>query len=147
MKYLLDADTLCAALCGRLPVVTRLARIGPGHVAVSAVSRMQVEIGLRKRPEAQQRYGRLLKSLIAAVRTLEFGEADAAQAATLGAYLVADEKPIGTVELMLAAQAMTHGHTLVVTDLAPYRLVAGLNIENWASTAQQSESSQPHKDI
>lgn len=74
-----------------------------------------------------------MKSLLASVRMLEFGDAESAQAATLGAYMTSEDAPIGAMELMLAAQAMVHGHTLVVTDSKPYRLVAGLNIENWAT--------------
>lgn len=131
MKYLLDAGTLSAALCGRLPVVLKLAELGPGEVALSVLSRMQVEIGLRSRPRAQARYARLLRTLSQTVRTLEFGEADAAQAATLGAYLESGGERIGPMELMLAAQAMTHRYTLVVDDVAPYRMVNGLNVENW----------------
>jgi tRNA(fMet)-specific endonuclease VapC len=131
MKYLLDAGTLSAALRGRLPVVLKLAELGPGEVAMSVLSRMQVEIGLRTRPRAQQRYARLLRTLSETVKTLEFGEAEAQQAATLGAYLEQGGERIGPMELMLAAQAMTHRYTLVAEDLAPYRMVNGLNVENW----------------
>lgn len=139
MKYLLDAGTLSAALRGRLPVVLKLAELGPGEVAMSVLSRMQVEIGLRTKPRAQARYARLLRTMAETVRTLEFGEAEAAQAATLGAYLEglsgSGGERIGPMELMLAAQAMTHRYTLVVEDVAPYRMVTGLNVENWLGKA------------
>ena len=131
MKYLLDAGTLSAALRGRLPVVLKLAELGPGEIAMSVLSRMQVEIGLRTKPRAQARYARLLRTMAETVRTLEFGEAEAQQAATLGAYLESGGEKIGPMELMLAAQAMTHRYTLVAEDLAPYRMVNGLNVENW----------------
>lgn len=139
MKYLLDAGTLSAALRGRLPVVLKLAELGPGEVAMSVLSRMQVEIGLRSQPRAQARYARLLKTLSETVRVVDFGAAEAQQAATLGAYLglhsdAAGER-IGPMELMLAAQAMTHRYTLVVDDVAPYRMVTGLNVENWLGKA------------
>ena len=131
MKYLLDAGTLSAALRGRLPVVLKLAELGPGEVAMSVLSRMQVEIGLRTKPRAQARYARLLRTLAETVKTVEFGEAEAQQAATLGAYLEQGGEHIGPMELMLAAQAMTHRYTLVAEDLAPYRMVNGLNVKNW----------------
>ena len=53
MKYLLDAGTLSAALRGRLPVVLKLAELGPGEIAMSVLSRMQVEIGLRTKSGAK----------------------------------------------------------------------------------------------
>lgn len=140
MKYLLDAGTLSAALMGRLPVARRLGEAEPGDIAVSVLSRMQVEIGLRTQPRARARYARLLRAMDQAVRTIEFGEAEARQAATLGAYLQAHGEAIGPMELMLAAQAMTHHHTLVADDLAPYRMVTGLNVENWVGRAAEPET-------
>lgn len=131
MKYMMDAGTLSAALRGRLPVVLKLAELGPGEVAMSVFSRMQVEIGLRTQPRAQARYARLLRTLAESVRIVEFGEVEARQAATLGAYLESGGERIGPMELMLAAQAMTHRYTLVAEDIAPYRMVTGLNVENW----------------
>jgi tRNA(fMet)-specific endonuclease VapC len=140
MKYLLDAGTLSAALRGRLPVVLKLAELGPGEVAMSVLSRMQVEIGLRVRPRAQARYARLLRTLSETVRTIDFGDAEARQAATLGAYLESGGERIGPMELMLAAQAMTHRYTLVAEDLAPYRMVNGLNVENWLGKGPERSS-------
>mgnify|MGYP003632334610 FL=1 len=133
MKYLLDAGTLAAALRGRLPVALKLAELGPGDVAISVLSRMQVEIGLCSSPRAQARHSRLFKELIQTVRTLEFGEAEAQQAATLGAYLQSGGESIGVMELMLAAQAMTNRYTLIAEDMRPYRMVTGLNVESWLS--------------
>lgn len=139
MKYLLDAGTLSAALRGRLPVVLKLAELGPGEVAMSVLSRMQVEIGLRSQPRAQARYARLLKTLSESVRVVDFGAAEAQQAATLGAYLESGGERIGPMELMLAAQAMTHRYTLVAEDLAPYRMVTGLNVENWLGKSPEKQ--------
>lgn len=139
MKYLLDAGTLSAALRGRLPVVLKLAELGPGEVAMSVLSRMQVEIGLRSQPRAQARYARLLKTMSETVRVVDFGATEAQQAATLGAYLESGGERIGPMELMLAAQAMTHRYTLVVEDLAPYRMVTGLNVENWLGKSPEKQ--------
>ncbi len=133
MKYLLDGGTLKAALCGRLPVALKMAELGPGDVAVSVVSRLQLEIGLSSSPKAQTRYARLYEVLSNTIRTIEFGEHEAQQAATLGAYLKSGGEAIGTMELILAAQAMTHHFTLVVDDITPYRMVTGLKVENWLS--------------
>lgn len=131
MKYLLDAGTLSAALMGRLPVARKLGETEPGDIAISVLSQMQVEIGLRRNPQARARYARFLRVLKQSVRVIEFGEAESKQAATLGAYLQSTGEPIAPMELMLAAQAMTHHYTLVAEDLAPYRMVTGLNVENW----------------
>ena len=147
MKYLLDAGTLSAALMGRLPVARKLAETEPGDIALSVVSRMQVEIGLRTQPRARARYARLLRVMDQTLRLIEFGEAEARQAATLGAYLQANGVDIGPMELMLAAQAITHQHTLVVENTVPYQMVTGLNLENWLSKSPEAVPSPSRKSI
>lgn len=131
MKYLLDGGTLAAALKGRLPVVLRLSELAPGQVALSVFARLQVEIGLRQQPRAQARYAKLMREFCQRLQLIEFGDAEARQAATLGSYLTAKGESIGAVELLLAAQAVAHRCTLVTEDVRPYRMVAGLNVENW----------------
>lgn len=131
MKYLLDGGTLAAAIKGRLPVVLRLAQLSPGEVALSVFSRMQVEIGLRVQPRAQARYGKLLREFSQNLQVIEFGAAESELAATVGTYLASAGEAINALDLMLAAQAMTHRCTLVCDDVAPYRMVAGLDVENW----------------
>ena len=122
MKYLLDAGTLAAALRGRLPVALKLAELGPGDVAISVLSRMQVEIGLCSSSRAQARHSRLFMACAASINSI-----------TLGAYLQSGGESIGVMELMLAAQAMTNRYTLIAEDMRPYRMVTGLNVESWLS--------------
>lgn len=136
MRYLLDGGTLAAAVKGRLPVVLRLAQLSPREVAMSVIGRMQVEIGLRAQPRAQARHGRLLREFSQSLHVIDFGDLESRQAATVGAYLAAAGESIGALQLMLAAQAMTHRCTLVCDDIKPYRMVAGLDVENWLDQNQ-----------
>ena len=132
MKYLLDAATVIAAIQGRLPVVLRLSRLKPGEVAVSAVSKMQAEVALRRAPRANPRYSRLLREFFEAVRVLDFRGEDAAQLSNLAPYLPQDSNGPSGYELLLAATALSHRLTLVTDSPQRFAFVPGLEAESWA---------------
>ena len=50
MKYLLDAETVIAAVKGRLPVVLRLGQLKPDDVAVSVISRSTFSVVMEMVP-------------------------------------------------------------------------------------------------
>ncbi len=132
MKYLLDAGTVVAAVQGRLPVVLRLSRLKPGEVAVSAVSRMQAEVALRRAPRANPRFTRLLREFFESVRVLDFRGEDAGQLVNLAPYLPQDGSGPAGYELLLAATALSHRLTLVTDRPQRFAFVPGLEAESWA---------------
>jgi tRNA(fMet)-specific endonuclease VapC len=138
IKYLLDAATVAAAVQGRLPVVLRLSRLKPGEVAVSAVSKMQVEVALRRAPRAQPRYSRLLRDFFESVRVLDFRAEDASQLVNLAPYLPQDAGSPSAYELLLAATALSHRLTLVTDRPQRYAFVPGLEAESWAGSGVQA---------
>jgi tRNA(fMet)-specific endonuclease VapC len=131
VKYLLDAPVLAAAVRGRLPVVLRLAELKPGDVAVSVVSRVEVELGLRAQPRQQARQFRLLRELLASVRQLEFGAAEAQQAVQLAAYLQPSGERLNALDLQVAATALAHQLILVTERPEIFAALPGLDLEQW----------------
>lgn len=131
-RYLLDAGTVMAAVQGRLPVVLRLSRLKPGEVAVSAISRMQAEVALRRTPRAHPRTSRLLREFFESVRVLDFRSEDAAQVVNLSPYLPQDGSSPAGYELLLAATALSHRLTLVTDAPQRFAFVPGLEAESWA---------------
>jgi len=132
MKVLLDTATVIAAIQGRLPVVLRLAQLKPAEVAVSATSRMEAEMALRLTPKANARFARLLKDFFAAVKVLDFTEAEAAQAVQLAPYLPQGSEALKQSELLLAATALSHQVTLITTAPQRFAFIPGLDVERWA---------------
>lgn len=133
IKYLLDAATVVAAVQGRLPVVLRLSRLKPGEVAVSAVSKMQLEVALRRTPRASPRYSRLLREFFEAIRVLDFRSEDASQLANLAPYLPQEAGGPSAYELLLAATALSHRLTLVTDSPQRFAFIPGLEAESWVS--------------
>ncbi|ULQ46450.1 PIN domain-containing protein [Flagellatimonas centrodinii] len=131
MSYLLDAETLIGAVKGRLPVVLRLGGLKPDDVAVSVISRVEVEAALRSQPRINSRHGKLLKELLAAVRVIDFDAGCAQQAGTLGAYLQQSGEPLPPLDLLVAATALAHQATLVTPRTAQFSRVPQLELEHW----------------
>ena len=131
MKYLLDTNIIAAAVKGRLPVAVRLSALKPGQVAVSVIGRMEAETSLRGAASAQGKYGKLLREFLANVQVLDFGTAEATQAATVGGYLQQNGVRLEGYDLLVAATALTHQLTLVTDRGAAFAHVPGLDVENW----------------
>jgi tRNA(fMet)-specific endonuclease VapC len=128
---LLDAETLIAAVKGRLPVVMRLSALKPDEVALSMISQVEVEAALRSQPRINSRHGKLLKELLATVRVLDFDAACAQQAGTLGAYLHQSGEPLPPMDLLVAATALAHQATLVTPRTALFSRVPQLDLQHW----------------
>lgn len=131
MKVLLDTTTVIAAIKGRLPVVLQLARLKPGEVAVSVVSRLEAEAALRRSGSANSRSAKLLREFFGAVRVLDFGEREAAEAVSLTPYLPAGRSPLAAFELLMAATALAHRLTLVTASPERYAELPGLQVQEW----------------
>ena len=131
MKYLLDAETVIAAVKGRLPVVLRLGQLKPDDVAVSVISRLEVEAALRSQAQRNNQHGVLLKSWFDTVRLLDFDTACTQQAGALSAYLHQAKSPLPPFELLIAATAMARQLVLVSPRKALFNQVPQLDCENW----------------
>lgn len=128
---LLDAETIIAAVKGRLPVILRLAELKPDQVAVSVISQVEVEAALRSQPRVNSRHGKLLKTFFGAVSLLDFDGRCAQQAAALGAYLQQVGEPLPPLDLLLAATALAHQRSLVSPRSALFSRVPQLDLQNW----------------
>lgn len=128
---LLDAETVIAAVKGRLPVVMRLAELKPDQVAVSVITQVEVEAALRSQPRINSRHGRLLKTFFGAVSLLDFDGRCAQQAAALGAYLQQAGEALPPLDLLLAATALTHQRSLVTPRGARFARVPQLELQSW----------------
>lgn len=133
MMRLLDAATIAAAARGQLAAVLRLGELQPRQVAVSVLSRMELEVALALDDEAASAYREWIGALLAAVTVFGFGEDEAAQATRLAVWLERRQLSVPLDVLQLAATALTHGCTLVSAAPAAYADIPGLSLECWTT--------------
>lgn len=133
MKYLLDTD-ICIYLIKRRPesVVRHLAAQQVGDVGVSAVTVAELRYGVARSAQTE-RNARALELFLAPLVIADF---DAGAATAYGAVRAALERagaPIGALDTLIAAHALSLGATLVTNNTREFDRVPGLSLANWAA--------------
>ena len=95
MKYLLDTCTVSDFVKGHPNVMERVKHTLPKSVAVSAITRMEVDYGLALNVERARRLAPMLDAFFSAIVTLPFSVVDAQAAAAIRAALKTRGQPIG----------------------------------------------------
>ena len=133
MKYLLDTNT-CIYIINKKPpsAVNHIRSKQPDEVSVSTITIAELEYGVYRSKHADQNRIALLEFLVP-FAILDFDHSAAAVYGSIRATLERKGTPIGPMDLLLAAQAMSQQLILVTNNEREFRRVAGLQIENWIS--------------
>lgn len=134
VTFLLDTNMVSYIVKIQSPAArSRLLTLkGNAVAAVSTITEAEIRYGLAKRPKATALRS-LMEAFLASIQVLSWGRAEADAYGTIRAALEANGKALGSMDLMIAAHAMTTNAVLVTNDKA-FTHVAGLaNVENWAT--------------
>ncbi len=134
MNYLLDTNAVIGLLTNRPPTVReRLRRISPTPLplAVSSIVLFELWYGVARSRHRTENTERLRGFMSGHVAIVGFEEEDAAIAGNLRAELERAGTPIGPYDLLIAAQALRSGSTLVTANVGEFRRVPGLAWEDW----------------
>ena len=131
MKYLLDTNTCVRYLNGRSPQIrAKLPTIPIAEIALCSIVKAELFTGAAKsnHPSAtlasQQEFLQLFQSL-------PVDDAVAATYATIRAALEKAGTPIGPMDTLIAAVAVTYHLILVTHNTREFSRVSGLQIEDW----------------
>lgn len=131
MKILLDTDICVFLLRDRLPNVRKkFDSYDPDDVCVSSISVAELYYGI-----AKSHYKALNKSAVdnflAFLKLLPFDRSAVNTYGELRAALEKKGTPIGSLDMLIAAQAVSHNVTLVTNNLREFKRVPGLEVESW----------------
>lgn len=133
MRYMLDTDTLIYVLNARPQheaVLERFDREPPRDLVVSAITLAELRFGIaksRKRESARLALQRVCEGLNA----VPFDHIAAARYGVVRAKLEASGSPIGPLDTLIAAHALSLRLTLVTRNLREFSRVPGLHCESW----------------
>jgi len=134
MRIMLDTD-ICIHLIRQRPqpVLNRFAAYVPGDVGVSGITVAELEYGVSK--SGQPRRNR--QALEQFLSPLDVAAFDRAATRTYGALRTHLERrgfPIGGMDLLIAAHALSADVSLATSNEREFKRVPGLRVENWATT-------------
>lgn len=131
MKYLLDTDT-CIFIIRKQPsaVLDRLTRIDVGEVGVSSITVAELRYGAEKSQRPEQNALALDQFLLPFI-IADFDTSAAAAYGLIRAHVERRGTPIGSLDLLIAAHALSLSATIVTNNRREFQRVPGLNVEDW----------------
>jgi len=134
VRYLLDTNAVIAVLKNTpASVRTRLERVSKkgGSISVSSVVLFELWYGVARSERRLENAERLQVFLSGTIEVVRFEEDDAAIAGNLRARLEGAGTPIGAYDLLIAAQALRLGATLVTANVSEFARVPRLIWQDW----------------
>lgn len=128
MKYLLDSNTVIAALGRQESVTRRIRGCSVDDIAISSIVAHELYYGAYKSQRTTKNLA-VVDGL--GFEVLEFDRADAKIAAAVRAHLVLAGAPIGPYDVLIAGQALLRGLTLVSRNTREFQRVPELKLEDW----------------
>ena len=133
VHYLLDTNTASYVIKGNFPRVrVRLLKVPMADVGISVVTEAELRFGVARRPEATTLKS-VVEEFLLRVEILPWNSEAARHYARIRASLDKDGKPMGNLDLMIAAHAMALEVVLVTHDHV-FRRVKGLRVEDWSKS-------------
>lgn len=138
MSYLLDTNAVIALLKDEPAIFRKRLRrtVSRGAaIAVSSIVLYELWYGVARSARRRDNAERLRVFLSGGIEVSAFDEEDAKTAGELRATLEGAGTPIGPYDLLIAAQALRTGATLVTANLAEFTRVPGLQWQDWTAKA------------
>lgn len=102
-----------------------------GGLCISAITLAELKHGTEKSARPQKNEAALAE-LLTALTVLPFDDLAAARYGKICAYLQKRGTPIGVMDMLIAAHALSENMTLVTNNVCEFERVPDLMIENWA---------------
>lgn len=109
----------------------RIKATPPQQLAVSTLTRMEIDYGLALNPQRAKLLAPMLDAFFSAVITLAFEQVDAKASAAIRAVLKTRGTPIGPYDVLIADSCMARGLTLITANMGEFVRVDALQVENW----------------
>ncbi|MGA9539119.1 MAG: type II toxin-antitoxin system VapC family toxin [Desulfobacterales bacterium] len=129
---MLDTD-ICIYIIKRKPagVIKRLMKSQISQIGISSITLSELEYGVEKSSKQAQNQVALAQ-FVAPMEILSYGDEAALQYGRLRAFLEKQGTPIGSLDMLIAAHALSINSILVTNNEKEFGRVPNLKIDNWA---------------
>jgi tRNA(fMet)-specific endonuclease VapC len=125
---MLDTNALSAVMKGRSPALDR--RLTNERFCISVVTEAEIRFGLARRPQKAE-FSALVEGVLSSIDIRPWTSTSARCYGPLRAELTSLGKPLAPLDLLIAAQALSEGATLITADRA-FTHVPGLTIQDYS---------------
>ncbi len=131
MNVMLDTN-ICIYLIKHVPsaLIERFESFPVGDIGISVITLAELEYGASKSSQPRKNL-EALEQFVAPLDVAPFDRQAAVAYGRVRAVLEKKGRPIGAMDLLIAAQALSLGVRLVTNNEREFRRVPGLRVENW----------------
>lgn len=133
MRYLLDTN-ICIYLINRKPqheaVLRHMDGKAYGDILISAITVAELRYGVAK-STWPERNREKFENFIERFEIMDFDDGASAAYGQIRASLETAGTPIGPLDTLIAAHALSLQCTLVTNNVKEFQRVSGLSVENW----------------
>jgi tRNA(fMet)-specific endonuclease VapC len=130
VRYLLDTNIASSIIKGNSAAVDRrLTKIPMAQLGISVVTEGELRFGAARLPDAKRLHN-LIEEFFLRVVALPWDSNAARQYGQLRATLEREGRPMGNLDMMIAAHALALGTVLVTSDRA-FSRIKKLKVEDW----------------
>ena len=101
----------------------------PSELCISSITLAELRYGAEAR--RSRKLHRLISTFVETIEVMSFDQAAAGRFAAVAAALARRGEPIGTLDTLIAAHALSLRLTFVSNNTRHFTRVSGLAIENW----------------
>ena len=132
MQFMLDTNT-CIYIIKRKPpdVIERFMQTEISQIGISSITLSELLYGVSKSSKPEQNQIALMQ-FVAPLEILPYGDDAAQYYGDLRAHLEKQGAPIGSLDMLIAAHALSIACTLVTNNEKEFIRIPNLKIDNWA---------------
>ena len=132
-QYILDTNTVSYLVKGNSAIDSHLVKTTMSSLCISSITEAELRLGVAKKPEAKH-LGKLVNEFLLRIEILPW-DSEAAQAyAQLRAACEKEGKPLGNMDMLIAAHSLAVSAVLITNDKAFYNLEHYLTLEDWTKS-------------
>lgn len=130
-RFMLDTNVASYIIKGANDAVQkRLENVPMASLCISAVTQAELLRGVAKKPDAKQ-LPMVVNEFLLRVEILPWDSRAAEAYAALRTAIEKEGKPLGAMDMLIAAHAASSGAILVTNDKAFYNVRKHLSLEDW----------------
>ena len=129
--YLLDTN-ICIYIIKKRPesILTKFEQLDKGTLFISVITLAELQYGIEKSSSKKLNQD-IVDEFCSLTNVLIWDKVCAREYGKIRCYLESKGTPIGNMDLLIAAHAMSLGYILVSNNIREFARVPGLKYENW----------------